>query len=139
MSATAEIRALCDQPGRELREALIRYSKGNARTSYSIQADSMLYGDLVRHYLQWCAGLLAKMQEAAAARPAWKDAVAQLLERTAAYFKETARWPSVPHLEHPLRLLLPACYATRAAQRVNSLFEPALVAVDFTEPNEFVT
>jgi len=87
MSATAEIRALCDQPGRELREALIRYSKGNARTSYSIQADSMLYGDLVRHYLQWCAGLLAKMQEATAARPAWKDAVAQLLERTAAYFK----------------------------------------------------
>jgi len=139
MSATDEIRALCDQPGRELREALIRYSKGNARTPYSIQADSMLYGDLVRHYLQWCAGLLAKMQEAAAARPAWKDAVAQLLERTAAYFKETARWPSVSHLDHPLRLLLPACYATRAAQRVNSLFEPALVAVDFTEPNEFVT
>jgi hypothetical protein len=139
MSATDEIRALCDQPGRDLREALIRYSKGNARAPYSIQADSMLYGDLVRHYLQWCAGLLAKMQEAAAARPAWKDAVAQLLERTAAYFKETARWPLVSHLDHPLRLLLPACYATRAAQRVNSLFEPALVAVDFTEPNEFVT
>ena len=139
MSATGEIRTLCDQPGRELREALVRYSKGNARAPYSIQADSMLYGDLLRHYLQWCAGLLAKMEEAAAARPAWKDAVAQLLERTAAYFKETARWPSVSHLDHPLRLLLPACYATRAAQRVNSLFEPALVAVDFTEPNEFVT
>jgi len=139
MSATGEIRTLCDQPGRELREALVRYSKGNARAPYSIQADSMLYGDLLRHYLQWCAGLLAKMEEAAAARPTWKDAVAQLLERTAAYFKETARWPSVSHLDHPLRLLLPACYATRAAQRVNSLFEPALVAVDFTEPNEFVT
>ena len=67
MSATDEIRALCDQPGRELREALISYSKGNARAPYSIQADSMLYGDLVRHYLRWCAGLLAKMQEAAAA------------------------------------------------------------------------
>lgn len=139
MSATDEIRASCDQPGRELREALIRYSKENARAPYSIQADSMLYGDLVRHYLQWCAGLLAKMEEAAAARPAWKDAVAQLLERTAAYFKETARWPLVPHLDHPLRLLVPACYAMRAARRVNSLLEPALVAVDFTEPNEFVT
>jgi hypothetical protein len=139
MSATGEIRTLCDQPGRELREALIRYSKGNARAPYSIQADSMLYGDLLRHYLQWCAGLLAKMEEASAARPAWKDAVAQLLERTAAYFKDTARWPSVPHLEHPLRLLIPACYATRAARRVNSLTEPALVAVDFTEPNEFAT
>jgi hypothetical protein len=139
MSATGEIRTLCDQPGRELREALIRYSKENARAPYSIQADSMLYGDLVRHYLQWCAGLLAKMEEAAAARPAWKDAVAQLLERTAAYFKDTARWPSVPHLDHPLRLLVPACYAMRAARRVNSLLEPALVAVDFAEPNEFVT
>ena len=139
MSATDEIRVSCDQPGRELRDALIRYSKGNARAPYSIQADSMLYGDLVRHYLQWCAGLLAKMEEAAAARPAWKDAVAQLLGRSAAYFKETARWPSVPHLDHPLRLLVPACYAMRAARRVNSLLEPALVAVDFTEPNEFVT
>lgn len=139
MSATGEIRALCDQPGRELREALIRYSKGNARAPYSIQADSMLYGDLVRHYLQWCAGLLAKMEEASAARPTWKDAVAQLLGRSAAYFKDTARWPSVPHLDHPLQLLVPACYAMRAARRVNSLLEPALVAVDFTEPNEFVT
>jgi len=139
MSATDEIRVSCDQPGRELRDALIRYSKGNARAPYSIQADSMLYGDLVRHYLQWCAGLLAKMEEAAAARPAWKDAVAQLLGRSAAYFKETARRPSVPHLDHPLRLLVPACYAMRAARRVNSLLEPALVAVDFTEPNEFVT
>lgn len=139
MSATGEIRALCDQPGRELREALIRYSKGNARAPYSIQADSMLYGDLVRHYLQWCAGLLAKMEEAATARLAWKDAVAQLLGRSAAYFKETARWPPVPHLDHPLRLLVPACYAMRAARRVNSLLEPALVAVDFTEPNEFFT
>jgi hypothetical protein len=139
MSATDEIRVLCDQPGRELREALIRYTKENARAPYSIQADSMLYGDLVRHYLQWCAGLLAKMEEAAAARPAWQDAVAQLVECSAAYFKETARWPSVPHLDHPLRLLLPACYAMRAARRVNSLLEPALVAVDFTEPNEFVT
>jgi hypothetical protein len=139
MSATAEIRALCDQPGRELREALIRYSKGNARAPYSIQADSMLYGDLVRHYLQWCAGLLARIEEAVAARPAWKDAVAQLLERSAAYFKVTARWPAAPHLEHPLRLLVPACYAMRAARRVNSLVEPALVAVDFSEPNEFVT
>jgi hypothetical protein len=139
MSATGEIRTLCDQPGRELREALIRYSKGNARAPYSIQADSMLYGDLVRHYLQWCTGLLAKMEEAAAARPAWKDAVAQLLERTAVYFKETARWPAVPHLDHPLRLLVPACYAMCAARRVNSLLEPGLIAVDFTEPNEFVT
>jgi hypothetical protein len=139
MSATDEIRVSCDQPGRELRDALIRYSKENARAPYSIQADSMLYGDLVRHYLQWCAGLLAKMEEAAAARPAWKDAVAQLLGRSAAYFKETARRPSVPHLDHPLRLLVPACYAMRAARRVNSLLEPALVAVDFTEPNEFVT
>ena len=139
MSATDEIRALCDQPGRELREALIRYSKGNAGAPYSIQADSMLYGGLLRHYLQWCAGLLAKMEEASAARPAWKDAVTQLLERTAAYFKQTARWPSVPHLDHPLRLVLPACYAMRAARRVNSLLEPALVEVDFTEPNEFVT
>ena len=139
MSATGEIRALCDQPGRELREALIRYSKGNARAPYSIQADSMLYGDLVRHYLQWCAGLLAKMEEAAAARPTWKDAVARLLERSAAYFNDTARWPSVPHLDHPLRLLVPACYAMRAARRVNCLLEPALIAVDFTEPNEFVT
>jgi hypothetical protein len=139
MSATGEIRTLCDQPGRELREALIRYSKGNARVPYSIQADSMLYGDLLRHYLQWCAGLLAKMEEAAAARPMWKDAVAQLLERSAAYFKDTARWPPVPYLDHPLRLLVPACYAMRAARRVNSLLEPALVAVDFTEPNEFVT
>jgi hypothetical protein len=139
MSATGEIRTLCDQPGRELREALIRYSKGNARVPYSIQADPMLYGDLLRHYLQWCAGLLAKMEEAATARPAWRDSVAQLLERTAAYFKETERWPSVPHLEHPLRLVVPACYAMRAARRVNSLAEPALVAVDFTEPNEFAT
>jgi hypothetical protein len=139
MSATGEIRTLCDQPGRELREALVRYGKGNARAPYSIQGDSMLYGDLVRHYLQWCAGLLAKMEEAAAARPAWKDAVVQLLERTAVYFKEPARWPPVPHLDHPLRLLVPACYAMRAARRVNSLLEPALVAVDFTEPNEFVT
>lgn len=139
MSAMGEIRALCDQPGRELREALIRYSKGNARAPYSIQADSMLYGDLLRHYLQWCAGLLAKMEEAAASRAAWKDVVAQLVERTAAYFKDTARWPSVPHLDHPLRLLIPACYAMRAARRVNSLAEPALVAVDLTEPNEFAT
>src|SRR5262245_34053451 len=103
MSTTDEIRALCDQPGRELREALISYSEANARTPYSIQADSMLYGDLVRHYLQWSAGLLAKMEEAAATRPAWKDAVAQLVERSAAYFKDTARWPSLPHLDHPLR------------------------------------
>lgn len=139
MSATGEIRTLCDQPGRELREALIRYSKGNAHAPYSIQADSMLYGDLVRHYLQWSAGLLATMEEAAEARPAWKDPVAQLLERTAVYFKETARWPSGPHLDHPLRLLVPACYAKCAARRVNSLLEPALIAVDFTEPNEFVT
>jgi len=139
MGATAEIRALCDQPARELREALLRYAKGNPLVPYSIQADSLLYGDLVRHYLQWCAALLTKIEEAAAARPAWKDAVLQLLERTAAYFKETARWPSVPHFDHPLRLLVPACYAVRAARRVNSLLEPALIAVDFSEPNEFVT
>jgi hypothetical protein len=138
MSATAEISALCNQPGRELREDLLRYVKGNPRAPYSIQADSMLYGDLVRHYLQWCAGLLTKMEEASAARPASHAAVGCLLERCAAYFKDTARWPSVPHVYYPLRLLVPACYATRAAQRVNSLFEPDLVAVDFTEPNEFI-
>jgi hypothetical protein len=139
MSATDEIRALCDQPGRELRENLLRYAKANPRAPYSIQADSMLYGDLVRHYLQWCAGLLAKMEEASAARPASAAAVAQLLERSAAYFKDTARWPSLPQLYLPLRLLVPACYAMRAARRVNSLFEPDLVTVDFTEPNEFIT
>jgi hypothetical protein len=139
MSATAEIRALCDQPGGKLREDLLRYAKANPRAPYSIQADSMLYGDLVRHYLQWCAGLLAKMEDASAARPASAAAVAQLLERSAAYFKDTARWPSLPQLYHPLRLLVPACYAMRAARRVNSLFEPDLVAVDFTEPNEFIT
>ena len=139
MSATAEIRALCDQPGRELREDLLRYAKANPRAPYSIQADSLLYGDLVRHYLQWCAELLAKMEDASAARPASAAAVAQLLERSAAYFKNTARWPSLPQLYHPLRLLVPACYATRAVRRVNSLFEPDLVAVDFTEPNEFIT
>jgi hypothetical protein len=138
MSATAAIRALCDQPGRELREDLLRYVKGNPRAPYSIQADSMLYGDLVRHYLQWCAGLLAKMEEASAARPASQAAVRHLLDRAATYFKDTARWPSVPQLDHPLRLLVPACYAMRAAQRVNSLFELDLVAVDFTEPNEFI-
>jgi hypothetical protein len=139
MNATDEIRALCDQPGRELREDLLRYAKANPRAPYSIQADSMLYGDLVRHYLQWCAGLLAKMEEASAARPASAAAVAQLLERSAAYFKDTARWPSLPQLYLPLRLLVPACYAMRAARRVNSLFEPDLVTVDFTEPNEFIT
>jgi hypothetical protein len=138
MGATAEIRALCDQPGRELREALLRYVKANPRAPYSMQADSMLYGDLVRHYLQWCAGLLTRMEEAGAARPASQAAVGCLLEHCVAYFKDTARWPSVSHLDHPLRLLLPACYATRAAQRVNSLFEPDLVAIDFTEPNEFI-
>src|SRR5262245_18916593 len=121
MSFTAEIRALCDQPGRELREDLLRYAKENPRAPYSIQADSMLYGDLVRHYLQWCAGLLAKMEEASAARPASKAAVDHLLKRTAAYFKDSARWPSVPQLDHPLRLLAPACYAIRAVRRVNSL------------------
>src|SRR5262245_47435138 len=139
MSATAEIRVLCDQPGRELREDLLRYAKGNPRAPYSIQADSMLYGDLVRHYLQWCAGLLIKIEGAGAARPASAAAVAQLLERSTAYFKDTARWPSLPQLYHPLRLLVPACYAMRAARRVNSLLKPDLVAVDFTEPNEFIT
>jgi hypothetical protein len=138
MSAMAEIRALCDQPGRELREDLLRYTKGNSRAPYSIQADSMLYGDLVRHYLQWCAGLLIKMEEASAARPASATAVAHLLERSAAYFKDSARWPSPPQLYLPLRLIVPACYAMRAARCVNSLFEPHLVAVDFTEPNEFI-
>lgn len=138
MGATAEIRALCDQPGRELREGLLRYVKGNPRAPYSIQADSMLYGDLVRHCLQWCAGLLTRMEEASAARPASQAAVGCLLERCVAYFKNTPRWPSVAHLDQPLRLLVPACYAMRAAQRVNSLFEPDLVAVDFTEPNELV-
>lgn len=139
MSATAEIRALCDQPGRELREDLLRYAKQNPRAPYSIQADPMLYGDLVRHYLQWCAGLLTKIEEASAARPASQAAVKHLLERAAVYFKDAARWPSVPHLEYPLRLLMPACYAMRAARRMNSLFEPELVAVDFTEPNDFIT
>jgi len=138
MSVTAEIRTLCDQPGRELREDLLRYVKGNPRAAYSIQADPMLYGDLVRHYLQWCTGLLTKMEEASAARPASQAAVEHLLERAAAYFKQNARWPSVPHLDYPLRLLVPACYSMRAAQRVNSLLEPALVAVDLTEPNEFI-
>jgi hypothetical protein len=137
MSATAAISALCDQPGRQLREALLNHTKGNSRTAYSIRADSMLYGDLVRHYLQWCAGLLTRMEEAGAARPAAQAAVGCLLEHCAAYFKDSARWPSVPHLDHPLRFLMPACYAMRAAQRVNSLFQPDLVAVDFTEPNEF--
>jgi hypothetical protein len=79
------------------------------------------------------------MEEASAAHPASAAAVGHLLERSAAYFKDTARWPSLPQLYHPLRLLLPACYAMRAARRVNSLFEPDLVAVDFTEPNEFIT
>ena len=139
MSATAAIWALCDQPERGLRQALLRYVKGNPRTPDSIQADSMLYGELVRHYLQWCPGLLAMMEQAAAERPASQAAMEHLLECAAAYFKETARWPSVPHLDDPLRLLVPACYATRAAQRVNSLLQPSLVAVDFTEPNEFVT
>jgi hypothetical protein len=79
------------------------------------------------------------MEEASAARPASAAAVAQLLERSVAYFKDTARWPSVPQLYLPLRLLVPGCYAMRAARRVNSLFEPDLVTVDFTEPNEFIT
>ena len=80
-----------------------------------MQADSMLSSDLLRHYLQWCAGLLAKMEEAAAGRPAWKDAVAQLLERSADYFKETARSPPVLRFDRPLRLLIPR--AARCAQR----------------------
>src|SRR6266850_3556346 len=99
MSATAAISALCDQPGRQLREALLNHTKGNSRTAYSIRADSMLYGDLVRHYLQWCAGLLTRMEEAGAARPAAQAAVGCLLEHCAAYFKDSARWPSVPHLD----------------------------------------
>ena len=140
MSATGEIRTLCDQPGRELREALIRYSKGNARAPYSIQADSMLYGDLLRHYpsvvVRDCwPRWRRRPRPGRRGKMLWHSCWNALL----LYFKETARWPPVPHLDHPLRLLVPACYAMCAARRVNSLLEPALVAVDFTEPNEFVT
>ena len=138
MSATAAIRALCDVPGKALRDALLVYAKGNSRAPAAIRADAILYGELVRHYLQWSAALLTTMEQAAAVRPACKSAVDRLVELADAYFRDTARWPAAAHLDHPLRLLIPAYYTVRGVQQVNSLLRPELVSVDLAEAHEFV-
>src|SRR4249919_1491429 len=121
MGAIETIRERCDPSAMALREALVVYKKGNRRVPYAVEADPRLYGDLLRHYLQWAAGLLAAMQEAAAARPAAQGAVDHFVTRSIAYFNDPSRWPGVASLDNPARVLIPAYYAVRAAQHVNGL------------------
>ena len=138
MSATAEIRDLCDPSPGALRQALLAYAKSNRRAPPGIDADPNLYTDLACHYLEWSAELLTAMETAVAARPAGKAAVDQLVKLAHAYFHDNSRWPSAARLGPPLNLIIPAYYAVRGAQEVNSWPEPELLRADFTEAHEFV-
>jgi hypothetical protein len=137
MSAIDAIRQRCDQSARELRKALLAYREGNASVPYAVEAVPALYGDLLRHYLQWAVGLPAAMQDAAALRPAAQPAVDHLVTRAIAYFADAPRWPAVASLELPARLLIPAYYTVRAAQHVNALFRPPLLSLELAEPHQF--
>jgi hypothetical protein len=137
MSAIEAIRERCDESAKALREALVEYRKRNASAPYALEADPKLYGDLLRHYLLWASGLLAAMQEAAAARPSASTAVDHFVARAIAYFNDSSRWPGVTSLEDPARLVIPAYYSVRAAQHVNRLFRPPLLSLDVAEAHEF--
>lgn len=138
MSATAELRALCDPSPKELRQALLAYSKNSRRAPAGITEDPNLYTDLVHHYLAWSAELLTAMEGAAAARPAAKGAVDRLVELAHAYFHAESRWPSAAHLGPPLNLLIPAYYTVRSAQEINYSLQPELLRLDLAEAHEFV-
>ena len=136
MSITARLRALGETPGRPFNEAFEMYAKASSAPT-GVKANPLLYGDLTRHYLLWSAGLLTRMEEAAAARPDAGPLVEPLLDRVGAYFDTESRWPATPHLGAPARTLVPAYYAVRAAQRVNAHAQPHLVDVAFDEPHAF--
>lgn len=131
------IRSRCDRSARDLRHALIEYRKRSGDVPYAVEADLLLYGNLLRHYLQWSTGILPAMREAVAKHPIATGPVNLLIDRVVAYFADESRWPQIAGLEHPARLLIPAYYTVRAAQHVNAAFNPHLLTLDLIEAHEF--
>lgn len=135
MNIAGRLRALGEAPGGPFTDAFEAYAK-RPEAPNGIKANPALYGELTRHYLVWAAGLLARMEDAAAARPSCQILLPPLLAQVAAYLDHPARWPSVPLID-PARALVPAYYAVRAAQRVNAQVRPHLVEVAVDEPHAF--
>lgn len=135
MNIAGRLRALGEAPGGPFTDAFEAYAK-RPQAPNGIKANPALYGELTRHYLVWSAGLLARMEDAAAARPSCQRLLPPLQAQVAAYLDHPARWPSVPLID-PATALVPAYYAVRAAQRVNAQVRPHLVEVAVDEPHAF--
>jgi hypothetical protein len=131
MKAITEMREAAKSGG-AMNEAMRRYL---AESGPYLSQRGVVFAQLALHYLQWTANLLAKLQAAAEARPAAGGAVKTCLERIDAYFETPDRWPSVDRLDHPLRSLIPAYYAMRAAQRASGSFKPPLLELSCDEPH----
>jgi hypothetical protein len=139
MARASDILARCDQKATPLKEALRRYADGNPAAPRAIRADLDLYVQATRTYLAWSAGLLKALEDVCASRPCAGSAVGELVTRCAAYFDSPGRWPQVPAMDLPLRLMIPAYYTARAAQHVSCLFHPHLLDADLTRAHAFAT
>lgn len=137
MPQAADILARCDQKGTPLKDALRRYAQANPAAPYAIQADLEGYGQATRTYLAWSAGLLKALEDACSSRSGARAAVDALIARCVAYFDAPDRWPAVPAMDLPLRLMLPAYYTARAAQHVSCLFHPHLLDVALGNAHAF--
>jgi hypothetical protein len=138
MSPTGQIREAFTQPGRQLNDAVRYYADHNVDVSDAIKAEPILYGELARSALLWTAELLVAIEEAAGSRPAARAPADVLMERVAAYLEASSRWPAVPHLMHPLQLIIPAYYAVRGAELSGFHVQPPLLLVEYDEPLELM-
>lgn len=138
MTALDQIRELLDQPGRDLNDAARYYAEHNTDVPHAIKAEPVLYGELARGALRWTADLLTAIELSAATRPASAAAAGLLADRVAAYFEGSSRWPPVAHMQHPLRLLMPAYYAVCGVQLLGYHVQPPLLHVEHDEPDAFI-
>ncbi len=138
MTQLDDVRALLDQPGRDLNEAARYYAEHGTDVPAAIQAQPVLYGELARGALQWTADLLTAVEQCVALRPAAGAAVAPFMDSVAAYFAGSSRWPTVAHLGQPLLLLVPAYYVAHGVHLLEYHVPSPLLSVAFDEPLSFM-
>ncbi len=138
MSQLDDVRALLDQPGRDLNEAARYYAEHGTDVPAAMKAEPVLYGELARGALQWTADILTAIEQCAATRPAAGAAVGPFVDGVAAYFAGSSRWPPVAHLGQPLVLLVPAYYAAHGAHLLDYHVQPPLLRAEFGELHSFM-
>lgn len=119
-------------------EQAIGHIVNHAMVVPSVKRDQALYADLAIRFLEWTADLLEVVDGLQTNRPSCRPVVETMSERVGVYFETKSRWPAVPFLLYPLHLMIPASYALRAVERVNSRIRPRLLTLDTVDIHDFV-